>query len=62
MNGNSEQIGRSTGEVVAFVLCFLGVLFIAAGIITTSIWATVLGFLFGFTGLGFFLVRGWLSY
>jgi len=60
MNGNSEDIGRSRGEIVAFALCFLALLFIAAGIITTAVWAVVLGFLFGFGGLGYFLIRGWL--
>jgi hypothetical protein len=36
------------------------VLFIAAGLITGSIWATVFGFLLGFVGLGHFLISGWL--
>ncbi len=58
MNGN-EGIDRRPSEIVSFVLCFLGVLFIAAGIITTTVWAVVLGFLFGFAGLGYFLIRGW---
>lgn len=58
MNGN-ERIDRSRPEIICFVLCFLAVLFIAAGIITTTVWVVVLGFLFGFTGLGYFFIRGW---
>jgi hypothetical protein len=60
MDIDSGGTSRSPLDIVFFVVCFFGVLFIAAGLITGSIWATVFGFLLGFVGLGHFLISGWL--
>ena len=60
MDLDSGGTSRNTLDIVFFVVCFFGVLFIAAGLITGSVWATALGFVTGFVGLGHFLISGWL--
>lgn len=60
MNDGDMGVGRSPLDVAFFVVFFLAVIFIAAGIIAGSVWATVLGFLLGFVGLGHFLISQWL--
>ncbi len=59
MNGDLG-VGRSVLDVVFFVVCFLAVISIAAGIIIGTVWLTVFGFLLGFLGLGHFLISHWL--
>ena len=60
MNDGDMGVGRSPLDVAFFAVCFLAVIFIAAGIITGSVWVTVLGFLLGLAGLGHFLISQWL--
>ena len=54
MNDVSNGLHRTPGDIVFFVLCFLGVLFTAAGIITFTPWAAALGILAIATGLAYF--------
>jgi hypothetical protein len=60
MSLESGGMQRSTLDVVFFVLCFIAVVLIAAGIISGTVWLTVFAFLLGFVGLGHFLISGWL--
>lgn len=54
MNDVSNGLHRTPGDIVFFVLCFLGVLLTAAGIITFTPWAAALGILAITTGLAYF--------
>lgn len=57
MNGQLENDTRSPGELVAFGLAFLGVVLGAAGIVTSSISAAVVGSLFLGLAIAFFRLR-----
>lgn len=60
MSLDSGGTQRSTLDVVFFVLCFIAVILIAAGVISGTVWLTVFAFFLGFIGLGHFLISGWL--
>ena len=59
MNGDLG-VGRSALDVVFFVVCFLAVILIAAGLVTGTVLVTIFGFLLAFVGLGHFLISHWL--
>ena len=54
MNDASNGLHRSPGDTIFFVLCFVGLLITAMGIIATTPWAAAIGILMIFTGLGYF--------
>ena len=54
MNDVSNGMHRTPGDIAFFVLCFFGVLTTAAGIVTMTPWAAVLGILMLAVGLGYF--------
>ena len=54
MNDASNGLNRTLGDIIFFVLCFVGIVTTAAGIITTTPWTAALGILFIATGLAYF--------
>lgn len=56
MNGATDGLHRNAADIVFFVVCFLGFVLTAAGIITTTPWAAVLGMLIITVGLGYFAI------
>lgn len=54
MNDVSNGLNRTPGDIIFFVLCFVGVVITAAGIITTAPWCAALGLLAIATGLAYF--------
>jgi hypothetical protein len=56
MNQISNDRERSPADIIFFVVCFIGVLTTAAGIITKSPWATAFGILMFAVGLAYFAI------
>lgn len=54
MNDVSNGLNRTPGDIIFFVMCFVGIVITAAGIITMTPWAAALGILAIATGLAYF--------
>ena len=54
MNDVSNGLNRTPGDIIFFVLCFVGLLITAGGIVSTTPWAAVIGILLIVTGLAYF--------
>ena len=56
MNQVSNGRERSPAEIIFFVLCFIAVLTIAAGVITKAPWAAAFGIVLFAVGLAYFAI------
>lgn len=54
MNGTTNGLHRNPADIVFFIVCFVGLLLTAAGIVTLTLWAAILGILIILTGLTYF--------
>jgi hypothetical protein len=56
MNDVSNGLHRSPADIVFFVLCFIGLLITAAGIITNAAWAAAFGIFAMAVSLAYFAI------
>ena len=56
MNGATNGLHRNAADFVFFVVCFIGFVITAGGIITTTLWAAIFGILLMLVGLGYFAI------
>ena len=56
MNHVSNDRERSPADIIFFVLCFLGFLTVAAGIIAKAPWAAAFGIIMFAVGLAYFAI------
>lgn len=54
MNGVSNGLHRNPADFVFFVVCFLGFGLTAAGVVTLTVWAAILGIFVSAVGLSYF--------
>ena len=59
MNGNSDKLQRSSGEIVLFALAFVGFVIAIVGVITSVAPLAFSGLFLVMLAMSYFMLKGW---